>query len=63
MERYKKAKARFDKVTESIAERSAKGERLRLEASPFRGLVSSGRLRRRGNLRVQKRRILRLPPH
>ncbi len=28
VERYEKAKARFDKVTEAIAERSAKGERL-----------------------------------
>ena len=28
MERYEKAKARFDEVTEAIAERSAKGERL-----------------------------------
>ena len=28
MERYEKAKARFDEVTEDIAERSAKGERL-----------------------------------
>ena len=61
VERYEKAKARFDEVTEAIAQRSAKSERLRREASPFRGLVSSGRLRRRGNLRVQKRRILRLP--
>ena len=63
VERYEKAKARFDEVTEAIAQRSAKSERLRREASPFRGLVSSGRLRRRGNLRVQKRRIMRLPPH
>ena len=28
MERYEKVKARFDEVTEAIAERSAKGERL-----------------------------------
>ena len=28
VERYEKAKARFDKVTEAIAQRSAKGERL-----------------------------------
>ena len=28
VERYEKAKARFDEVTETIAERSAKGERL-----------------------------------
>ena len=28
MERYEKAKARFDEVTEAIVERSAKGERL-----------------------------------
>ena len=28
VERYEKAKARFDDVTEAIAERSAKGERL-----------------------------------
>ena len=28
MERYEKAKARFDEVTEAIAERSAKSERL-----------------------------------
>ena len=28
VERYENAKARFDKVTEAIAERSAKGERL-----------------------------------
>ncbi len=28
VERYEKAKARFDEVTEAIAERSAKGERL-----------------------------------
>ena len=33
VERYEKAKARFDEVTETIAERSAKGERLRCEAS------------------------------
>lgn len=45
----------------AIAQRSAKGERLRREASPFRGRGSSGRLRRRESLRVQKRRILRLP--
>ena len=50
VERYEKAKARFDEVTEAIAERSAKGERLRREASPFRGQGSSGRLRRRGSL-------------
>ena len=61
VERYEKAKVRFDEVTEAIAQRSAKGERLRREASPFRGRGSSGRLRRRRNLRVQKRRILRLP--
>ena len=61
VERYEKAKARFDEVTEAIAQRSAKGERLRREASPFRGRGSSGRLRRRKSLRVQKRRILRLP--
>ena len=36
-------------------------ERLRREASPFRGQASSGRLRHRRSLRVQKRRILRLP--
>ena len=42
VERYEKAKARFDEVTETIAERSAKGER------GWRG--SSGRLRRRGSL-------------
>ena len=35
VERYEKAKARFDEVTEGIAERSAKGERLRREASPL----------------------------
>ena len=52
VERYEKAKARFDEVTEPIAERSAKGERLRREASPFRGRGSSGHLRRRGSLRV-----------
>ena len=63
VERYEKAKARFDEVTEAIAQRSAKGERLRREASPFRGRGSSGHLRRRESLRVQKRRILRLPPH
>ena len=28
MERYEKAKARFDEVTEAIAQRSAKGERM-----------------------------------
>ena len=28
VERYRKAKAQFDEVTEAIAERSAKGERL-----------------------------------
>ena len=28
VERYEKAKARFDEVTKAIAERSAKGERL-----------------------------------
>ena len=28
MERYERAKARFDEVTEAIAQRSAKGERL-----------------------------------
>jgi len=33
VERYEKAKARFDEVTEAIAQRSAKGERLRREAS------------------------------
>ena len=61
VERYEKAKARFDEVTATIAQRSAKGERLRREASPFRGRGSSGHLRRRWSLRVQKRRILRLP--
>ena len=61
VERYEKAKARFDEVTATIAQRSAKGERLRREASPFRGRCLSGRLRRRESLRVQKRRILRLP--
>ena len=50
VERYEKAKARFDEVTDTIAQRSAKGERLRREASPFRGRASSGRLRRRGSL-------------
>ena len=50
VERYEKAKARFDEVTATIAQRSAKGERLRREASPFRGRGSSGRLRRRRNL-------------
>ena len=50
VERYEKAKARFDEVTEAIAERSAKGERLRREASPFRGRGSSGHLRRRRSL-------------
>ena len=50
VERYEKAKTRFDEVTEAIAERSAKGERLRREASPFRGRGSSGRLRRRRSL-------------
>jgi len=39
VERYEKAKARFDEVTEAIAQRSAKGERLRREASPFRVLT------------------------
>ena len=39
MERYEKAKTRFDEVTEAIAQRSAKGERLRREASPFRGAM------------------------
>ena len=63
VERYEKAKARFDEVTDTIAQRSAEGERLRREASPFRGRSSSGHLRRRRSLRVQKRRILRLPPH
>ena len=53
VERYERAKARFDEVTEAIAERLAKGERL--------GRDSSGHLRRRWSLRVQKRRILRLP--
>jgi len=61
VERYEKAKARFDEVTEVITQRSAKSERLRREASPFRGRGSSGHLRRRRDLRVQKRRILRLP--
>ena len=37
MERYEKAKARFDEVTATIAQRSAKSERLRREASPFKG--------------------------
>ena len=50
VERYEKAKARFDEVTATIAQRSAKGERLRREASPFRGRGSSGRLRRRESL-------------
>ncbi len=50
VERYEKTKARFDELTEAIAERSAKGERLRREASPFRGRGSSGRLRHNGNL-------------
>lgn len=50
VERYEKAKTRFDEVTEAIAERSAKGERLRREASPFRGQGSSGRSRRRESL-------------
>ena len=50
VERYEKAKARFDEVTEAIAQRSAKGERLRREASPFRGRGSSGHLRRRRGL-------------
>ncbi len=50
VERYEKAKARFDEVTEAIAERSAKGERLRREASPFRERGSSGHLRRRRGL-------------
>jgi len=53
VERYEKDKARFDEVTEAIAERSAKGERLRREASPFRGRASSGRLRRRESLLAQ----------
>ncbi len=50
VERYEKAKARFDEVTATIAQRSAKGERLRREASPFRERGSSGRLRRRESL-------------
>ena len=50
VERYEKAKARFDEVTDTIAQRSTKGERLRREASPFRGRGSSGRLRRRESL-------------
>ena len=50
VERYERAKARFDEVTEAIAERLAKGERLRREASPFRGRDSSGHLRRRRGL-------------
>ena len=50
VERYEKAKARFDEVTEAIAQRSAKGERLRREASPFRGRGSSGHLRCRKSL-------------
>lgn len=50
VERYEKAKARFDEVTEAIAQRSAKGERLRREASPFRERGSSGHLRRRRGL-------------
>lgn len=50
VERYEKAKARFDEVTETIAQRSAKGERLRREASPFRERGSSRRLRRRWSL-------------
>ena len=53
VERYEKDKARFDEVTEAIAERSAKGERLRREASPFRGRASSGHLRRRESLLAQ----------
>jgi len=53
VERYEKAKARFDEVTEAIAARSVKGERLRREASPFRGRASSGRLRRRESLLAQ----------
>ena len=50
VDRYEKAKARFDEVTEAIAQRSAKGERMRREASPFRGRGSSGRLSRRRSL-------------
>ena len=50
VERYEKAKTRFDEVTEAIAQRSAKGERLRREASPFRERGSSGHLRRRRGL-------------
>lgn len=50
VERYEKAKTRFDEVMEAIAERSAKGERLRREVSPFRGRGSSGHLRRRRSL-------------
>ena len=42
VERYEKAKARFDEVTEAIAERSAKGERLRRDG----GLCDGGRGRR-----------------
>jgi len=53
VERYEKAKARFDEVTEAIVEWSAKSERLRREASPFRGQGSSERLRRRKSLRAQ----------
>ena len=50
VERYEKAKVRFDEETDTIAQRSAKGERLRREASPFRERGSSGRLRRRESL-------------
>lgn len=39
MERYEKAKARFDEVTDTIAQRSAKGERLRRDG----GLCDGGR--------------------
>ena len=50
VDRYEKAKTRFDEVTEAIAQRSTKGERLRREASPFRERGSSGHLRRRRGL-------------
>ena len=50
VERYEAARSRFDDVTEAIAERSAKSERLRREASPFRERGSSRRLRRRPSL-------------
>ena len=49
-DKYRRVICRFDEVTEAIAQRSAKGERLRREASPFRERGSSGRLRRKGSL-------------